>query len=94
MTEANPFARKPNQENSRNPFGRKADTLSLREVKKTESFFEKVDSAELKAKSTKRKLYIGRLKATLKSDIRLQGLRRRAKKRKRRRAPNKLHSSE
>ena len=46
MTEANPFAKKPNgaADNSRNPFAR--DGPNNRSLHKSESFFDKAEAAE------------------------------------------------
>jgi chromosome transmission fidelity protein 4 len=47
MTEANPFAKKPNgaADNSRNPFAR--DGPNNRSLHKSESFFDKAEAAEM-----------------------------------------------
>ncbi|KAJ8518145.1 hypothetical protein ONZ45_g4749 [Pleurotus djamor] len=46
----NPFAKKPNQDNNRNPFARKGDS---KPVQKSESFFDRVDAAESAVKPKK-----------------------------------------
>ncbi|KAF8160621.1 hypothetical protein B0H34DRAFT_344214 [Crassisporium funariophilum] len=51
---ANPFARKAGQDNSKNPFARRAEVNKT--IQKSESFFEKVDAAESDIGSRKRTL--------------------------------------
>lgn len=53
-TEANPFARKVNAENGRNPFSKSSDMN--KSLHKSESFFTKVDAAE--NEKSKRKCHI------------------------------------
>jgi hypothetical protein len=63
--EANPFARKPDQEKERNPFAARraaenhsnsssSNNNNNRTIQKSESFFDKVDAAESAGKSSKR----------------------------------------
>jgi len=52
IIEANPFARKTNQDSSKNPFARKSEPNKT--IQKSESFFDKVDAVESESAPRKR----------------------------------------
>lgn len=58
-SEANPFARKPGQTPGNNPFARKLEPqASKATIRKTESFFDKVDAVETDHGKTKRRSFV------------------------------------
>lgn len=56
VVEANPFARKTNQDSSKNPFARKSEPNKT--IQKSESFFDKVDAAESEPTHRKRQTFL------------------------------------